>query len=173
VVVEPYTVTLRRGSFVVDLYTNPSIAWAVYMDGAKILREYSEEFELEGVKVSGISREAEVAVAAAHAVYKEHTVLLLDCLTAWRWFSREALRVAEELGAGRALWVLLEVCRDVRRGAADAPRKLPPVLLLKLYVEKFSEDPAFRDTAINILKYVLERRDFGKVFLQRLTRRSY
>jgi len=173
VVVEPYTVTLRRGSLIVDLYTHPSFAWAVYMDGAKILRDYSEEFELGGTKVSGITREAETAVAAAHAVYKEHVVLLLDCLTAWRWFSRGALRVAEDLGAGRALGMLLEVCGGVRRGTIDAPYRLPYPLLLRLYAEKFSEDPVFRGTAINILRYAAERRDFGRALLQRITRRSY
>ena len=30
---EPYTVTLVRRGFIVDLYANPSFAWVVYMDG--------------------------------------------------------------------------------------------------------------------------------------------
>ena len=67
-----------------DLYMHPSFAWVVYMDGGRLLREFSEGFELCGEAVRGLSREAEVAVAAAHAVYKEHLVLLLDCTTARR-----------------------------------------------------------------------------------------
>jgi len=74
---EPYTVTLRRGGFIVDLYTHPSFAWVVYMDGLRVLRDYSEEFEYAGARVRGIAKEAEVAVAAAHAVYKEHMDLLI------------------------------------------------------------------------------------------------
>jgi len=45
------------------------------MGELRILRDYSEEFKLNGVYVSGIAGEAEVAVAAAHAVYMEHVVL--------------------------------------------------------------------------------------------------
>jgi len=40
---EPYTVTLARRGFVVDLYTNPSFAWVVYMDGEGLLRCCVEE----------------------------------------------------------------------------------------------------------------------------------
>jgi len=69
--------------------------------------------------------------------------------------------------------VLLEVCGDVRGGAADAPYRLPYPLLLRLYAEKFSEDSAFRGIAINVLRYATKRRDFGRILLQRITRESY
>lgn len=48
------------------------------MDGEKLLKDYSEEFELESVYVRGLTREAEFAISAAHAIYKEHMVLLID-----------------------------------------------------------------------------------------------
>jgi len=172
-VLEPYTVTLERGGFIVDLYTHPSFAWIVYMDGLKILRDYSEEFEVNGTYVPGITREAEVAVAAAHAVYKEHMILLIDCLTAWSWLTGRTIRVAEELGARRALEKLLNTCREVRVGISEAPYRLPPPSLLKIYAEKFSEDPTFRATIMNILRYVVKRGDSGRAILQRLTRKSY
>jgi hypothetical protein len=47
---EPYTVTLIRRGFIVDLYTNPSLAWVVYMDGEELLRCCVEEIEVNGVK---------------------------------------------------------------------------------------------------------------------------
>jgi len=72
IVSEPYTFTLRRGSFVADLYTEPSFAWVVYMDRGKLLREYSEEAEVYRTRTRALTREAEVAVVATHAVYKEH-----------------------------------------------------------------------------------------------------
>jgi hypothetical protein len=31
-VAEPYTVTLERRGFIVDLYTEPAFAWVVYME---------------------------------------------------------------------------------------------------------------------------------------------
>jgi len=171
-IVEPYTVTLERGGFIVDLYTHPSFAWAVYMDGLKLLRDYSEEFELNGVSVFGITREAEVAVAAAHAVYKEHVVLLIDCITAWKWLTKGVTRIAEELKAKGALETLIETCRAVKEGSIETPYKLPPPLLLKTYAEKTVGDRVFRVTTPNILKYIVKRRA-GRIILQRLTRRSY
>jgi len=173
VVVEPYTVTLRRGDLIVDLYTHPSFAWAVYMDGSRILRDYSEEFELNGVYVSGITREAEVAVAAAHAVYKEHIVLLIDCITAWKWLTRRALYTAEELKARGALETLIETCRAIREGSIEAPYRLPAPLLLKTVLEKTATDSTFRATAPNILRYIAKHRGPGRAILQRLTRKSY
>jgi len=50
VVLEPYTITLARDGFIVDLYTNSSFAWVVYMDGEKLLRCCVEEIEIGGVK---------------------------------------------------------------------------------------------------------------------------
>jgi len=170
---EPYTVTLKRGGFIVDLYTHPSFAWIVYMDGLRVLRDYSEEFEVGGTYVAGITREAEVAVASAHAVYKEHMILLIDCLTAWSWLTGRTIRVAEELGARRALEKLLNICREIRVGISEAPYKLPHPSLLEIYVEKFSEDPTFRATIMNILRYIVKRGDSGRAILQRLTRKSY
>jgi len=84
IVPEPYTVTMERRGFIVDLYTMPSFAWVVYVDGLRLIGEHSSDVELWGTTVRALSREAEVAVAAAHAVYKEHLVLLMDCLVVWR-----------------------------------------------------------------------------------------
>jgi hypothetical protein len=74
VVWEPYTVTLARSGFIVDLYTYPSFAWVVYMDGGRLLDCCVEEVDVGGLVAKALSREAEVAVAAAHAIYKEHLV---------------------------------------------------------------------------------------------------
>jgi len=43
IVYEPYTITLARKGFIVDLYTQPSFAWIIYSDGEKLLKEYSEK----------------------------------------------------------------------------------------------------------------------------------
>jgi hypothetical protein len=34
---EPYTVTIARNSFIVDNYTNPSFTWIIYIDGEEFL----------------------------------------------------------------------------------------------------------------------------------------
>jgi len=172
VVWEPYTVTLVRGGFIVDLYTHPSFAWVVYMDGGRLLDCCVEEVDVGGLVAKALSREAEVAVAAAHAVYKEHMVLLMDCLVAWSWMSRGVWSIAVEHGVEEALEALLEACSLVRRGLVEAPYRLKPHVLFKAYTHKALHDTLFRSTLLNIPRY-MARRDLGLRISTRLTRRSY
>jgi hypothetical protein len=172
VVLEPYTVTLSRRGFTVDLYTQPSFAWTVYLDGGRLLREHREELEMGGFRAYGLTREAEVVVAAAHAVYKEHMVLLLDCITEWTWTNKRTWSIALELRARRALEELLKACSMIWEGLAEAPYKLKPHVILRAYTEKLIEDPAFRATTPNTLRYITTRRA-GAQILARLRRRSY
>jgi hypothetical protein len=172
VVLEPYTITLSRRGFIVDLYTQPSFAWTVYLDGGRLLREHREELEIGGFRAYGLTREAEVVVAAAHAVYKEHMVLLLDCVTAWTWTNKRTWGIALELRARRALEELLRACNMIREGLVEAPYKLKPHVILKAYTEKMVGDPVFRATTPNMLRYITTRRA-GAQILSRLRRRSY
>jgi hypothetical protein len=173
VVSEPYTVTLVRRGFIVDLYTNPSFAWVVYMDGEKLLRCCSEEIEVGGVKANALTREAEVVVTATHAVYKEHMILLIDCLTAWAWTNKEVWSLAEELGAIKALETLHSICKAIEAGYTEAPHKLSTATTTRILSKKLIEDPIFRATAINMVKYILKHRDIGTKMLSRILRRSY
>jgi hypothetical protein len=156
----------------VDLYTQPSFAWTVYLDGGRLLRDHREELEIGGFKAYGLTREAEVVVVAAHAVYKEYMVLLLDCITAWTWTNKGTWSIALELRARGALEELLKACSMIREGLAEAPYKLKPHVILKAYTEKMIEDPVFRATTPNMLRYITTRRA-GAQILSRLRRRSY
>jgi hypothetical protein len=173
VVWEPYTVTLARNGFIVDLYTNPSFAWVVYMDGGKLLRCCVEEIEVNGLRARALSREAEVVVTAAHAIYKEHMVLLMDCLVTWAWTNRGARNLANELGADEALEALYNICRAIGAGHAEAPYRLGLGMVAKVLTKKLVEDPVFRATAINTLRYAFGRRDIGTRMLSRFLRKSY
>jgi hypothetical protein len=172
VVSEPYTITLSRRGFTVDLYTQPSFAWTVYLDGGRLLRDHREEFEIGGFRAYGLTREAEVVVAAAHAVYKEHMVLLLDCITAWTWTNKRTWSIALELRAQRALEELLKACSMIREGLVETPYKLKPHVILRAYTEKMIGDPVFRATTPNMLRYIATCRA-GAQILARLRRRSY
>jgi hypothetical protein len=172
VVWEPYTVTLARSGFIVYLYTHPSFAWVVYMDGERFINCCVEEVDVGGLGAKALSREAEVAVAVAHAVDKEHTVLLMDCLVAWSWMSRGVWSIAVEHGVDEALEALLEACSLVRRGLVEAPYKLKPHVLFKAYTHKALHDTLFRSTLLNIYRY-MARRDAGLRVSTRLTRKSY
>jgi len=172
-VVEPYTITLERRGFIVDLYTEPSFAWTVYMDGGRLLRDHVEEVEVNGIQVQALTREAEVVVAAAHAIYKEHLILLIDCLLAWEWLNSRAWRIAVDLNVKQALKELLKICNLIKSGLTEAPYKLEPHMIVKAYIEKTLEDPAFRTTLPNMLKYIMTRKDIGATILRRITRKSY
>lgn len=173
VVSEPYTVTLVRNGFIVDLYTEPSFAWIVYMSGSRLLREYTEEVEINGINMNTLTREAEVVITAAHAVYKEHMVLLMDCLVLWNWLDSRAWSIAIEHSVEKSLQELQSICGLVEKGLVETPYKLKPHTILKTYIEKTIQDPVFRITMPNVLKYILSHRDIGLVILKRLTRKSY
>jgi hypothetical protein len=173
VVWEPYTVTLVRGGFIVDLYTHPSFAWVVYMDGGRLLDCCVEEVDVEGLVAKALSRDAEVAVAAAHAVYKEHMVLLMDCLVAWSWLNKGAWDIAVEHSVEESLETLLETCSLIRNNLVEAPCRIKPSILLKAYMGKLVNDPLLRGTLVNIVKYFASRRDIGEKIVSRITRKSY
>ena len=61
----------------------------------------------------------------------------------------------------------------VRGGLAEAPFRLEPYVLARLYAGKVARDPAFRATLPNAVKYLVSRRDAGARVLARITRRSY
>jgi hypothetical protein len=171
VVWEPYTATLARDGFIVDLYTQPSFAWIVYINGEKLLK-YAEDFELNGIWARGISREAEVAVTAAHSIYKEHMVLLIDCLVAQKWMNGRTKEIAAELKVEKALEELLNICESVNRGLVEAPIRLKLPTLLATFLEKAVKDSTFRATLPNATRYLM-RRSIGADVLSRLTRKSY
>jgi len=142
------------------------------MDGERLLRCCVEEVEVGGVGAGALTRSAEVAVAAAHAVYKEHVVLLMDCLVAWSWLSGEAWGVAVEHRVEGALEALLGACSLIGEGYAEAPYKLKLHAVLGALTRKAARDPLLRGTLPNALRY-LTRGDVGWGVLARLTRGSY
>ncbi|MEM2483010.1 MAG: nucleotidyltransferase family protein [Candidatus Nezhaarchaeales archaeon] len=175
-VLEPYTVTMIRGGTIVDLYTHPSFAWIVYLDGERLL----EEVETIGVKVVGsenvevktLSLEAEVVVAAAHAIYKEHIYLLADYYVIKQWLNKKALKLAEELNAEEALQASLELNYQIEKGLTETPIKLNPTQTAKILATKFKKDPNFRATTINTVKLLPKKRTIQQL-IQRIRRKTY
>jgi hypothetical protein len=56
----------------------------------KLLKEYSEEIMINNARARVLTIETETAVSAAHAICKEHMILLIDCLTIWRWVNKRS-----------------------------------------------------------------------------------
>ncbi|PNV80549.1 MAG: hypothetical protein C0179_05475 [Fervidicoccus sp.] len=169
---EKYTVTMTRGSTIVDLYTNPAFAWVIYLDGSKLLECCTEDFEFEGYTLKGLSREAEVVVSASHAVYKEHIYLLIDYFTVKKWLNERALKLSAELGAEESIKIASMLNDLVESGSMELPSRIPPALLARAYSLKFLKDEEFRATSPNLLKYLISERA-GKAIFWRLTRKTY
>lgn len=170
-VAEPYTVTLERKGFIVDLYVHPSFAYMVYMDGRRLLDE-AEDGEIWGVQCRLLSRPAEVVVAAAHAVYKEHIYLLIDYFVVKRWLDKRAVSLAEELEAGLALGLSVALNKAIDAGALETPYKFPPGLAARVVAERFVKYAPFRATSLNLMRLAVNKRT-PRLLLSRLFRRSY
>lgn len=170
---EPYTVTMIKGETIVDLYTHPSFAWIVYLDGGRLLEETETiDMGLTGVEAKALTKDAETIVMAAHAMYKEHIYLLSDYYVTREWLSRKALGLAEELKAEEAVETALRLNKQIERGQVEAPVKLSPVQVAGVLARKFVGDPDFRATSINLLKSIARKRA-AQQLVQRIKRKAY
>jgi hypothetical protein len=169
---EPFTITPAKSGFIADLYTNSSFVWIIYSDGEKLLKEYSEETMINNVRARALTIEAEAAVSVAHAIYKEHMILLIDCLTIWRWMNKKVWDIAYELGIDKSVEKTIEICNLVRRGLAETPYRLDITTILDAYIDKIFRDPLFRSTVLNILKYLMKQENIGTIILNRIKRKA-
>ena len=143
------------------------------MDGQKLLKDYSEDIELGGVFARSLTKDAEVVVTAAYAIYKEHIILLLDCFTVVGLLSSRAIDITRESAVEKSLEIVLDVCRAIEQGIVGTPYRVPLPCIAKLYLDKMIIDPWFRETVLNIVRYLSKHRHSGYAVLWRLTRRSY
>ncbi|MEM2502471.1 MAG: hypothetical protein QXR02_07205 [Acidilobaceae archaeon] len=172
-VLEPYTVTMVRGEAIVDLYTHPSFAWIVYLDGERLLEEVETiEVDPAGVEARALTVEAEAVATVAHAIYKEHMYLLLDYYVTREWLNTKALGLARELKAEEAVETALRLNEQIEKGLVEAPIKLKLPQTLKLLAGKFVRDPQFRASSINILKLIPKKRTIQQL-VHRIKRKAY
>ncbi len=170
-VVEPYCVTMVRGSTVVDLYVHPTLAGVIYLD-ARGLFEHSEPADLGGVEVPVLRTYAEALITVAHAVYKERIYTLNDYVTASRWLDWRSLKLAEDLQCLSAVREALAVHELVEKRKITLPYSIPYPKWASLLGSKVLYDELTRTTLLNVLKALGDKR-FGKLFLSKLTRETY
>ncbi|MEM3716429.1 MAG: hypothetical protein QW145_04630, partial [Candidatus Bathyarchaeia archaeon] len=175
-VLEPYTVTMIKDETIVDLYTHPSFAWTVYLDGKRLLEESEtiniEEVEAGNTEVKALTIEAEVIATAAHAIYKEQMYLLTDYYVTKQWLNNKALKLAKELNAEEAIQTSLELNVKIEKGLTETPIKLNPFQTAKILTTKFMKDPNFRATSINTIKLSTKKRTIQQL-ISRMKRKSY
>lgn len=170
-VIEPYTVTMIRGKAIVDLYTYPSFASIIYLDGQRLLEE-AEEIEVEGRNVRALTREAEALATAAHAIYKEHMYLLADYYVIKQWMNSKAVNLAKELNVEEAVKISIRLNRQIEQSLMETPIKLKPMETAKILTDKFIKDQNFRATTINTIKLATRKRSI-RLLVYRVKRRSY
>jgi len=170
---EPYAVTMVRDGTIVDLYTHPSFAWIVYLDGERLLEE-TETIKINstGVEARALTKEAETIATAAHAIYKEHMYLLTDYYVTKQWLNNKALKLAKELNAEEAVYTSLKLNIQIEQGLAETPIRLNPAQTAKILTAKFTEDPSFRATSINTIKLAIKKRTVQQL-ISRIRRKSY
>ena len=170
---EPYAVTMVRDGTIVDLYTHPSFAWIVYLDGERLLEE-TETIKIDstGVEARALTKEAETIATAAHAIYKEHMYLLTDYYVTKQWLNNKALKLAKELNAEEAVKTSLKLNIQIEQGLAETPIRLNPAQTAKILTAKFTEDPSFRATSINAIKLATKKRTIQQL-ISRIRRKSY
>lgn len=135
---ESYTVTMVKGGTIVDLYTHPSFAWIVYLDGERLLEETETiDMNFTSVEAKALTKDAEVIVTAAHAIYKEHIYLLADYYVVKYWLNNRALSLARELGAEEVVKTALRLNEQIERGQIEASVKLKPIM--EILARKFEE----------------------------------
>lgn len=168
---EPYTITMVRDKTIVDLYTNPSFAWIVYLDGKRLLEEI-EIIEIGDVEAKALNIDAEVVVAAAHAVYKEHIYLLADYYITKKWLSGKAMKLARELNAEDAIRMSMKLNEQIEQGRIEVPAKLKPIEITRVLTNKFIVDSIFRATTTNIARLIAKERGI-QLLSWRIRRKSY
>ncbi len=169
---DPYSLTLVRGSDIVDLYVHPSTGWLVFMDGARLL-EHVEARAFNGVEAPMLEEPAEAAVTAAHAVYKELMVNVNDAATLVKWGGRKAEEVAEEHSVLEALRYAYRVSTAILEGVVAAPYRIPLPLYAALLAGKLCGDPVARRLAPRHFASIIGSGRYARTAVGKLTRRSY
>ncbi len=168
---EPFTVTLTRGSAIIDLYVHPSMGGMVYLDGSKLL-EYAVTVSFHGISIPSLPSYAEALVAAAHATYKEMLYTLNDYVTVKAWNDERTAKLATELRCKPLLDYIEKLNKAVEEGLVELPYRIPLPTWMKLWSSKAFSDRLTRSTIRNAFKALASRRGL-KLLKSKLTRETY
>ena len=170
-VIEPYTITLTKGSFIVDLYTYPSLGNIVFMDSS-ILFEHTTKRSIYGYEVITLEEYAEAVVTLMHALVKEWIFTLNDYFTISKWFNNRSIKLCEDMECSDLAETALRICNLVESGAIETPYHLPTSVVISILASRFRRYPIFRSTTIMFVKRFGDPR-LLKLAISKLTRITY
>ncbi len=171
-VVEPFTVTLRCGEYVVDVYVHPCVAGSVCYLNGEVLLEHVYHVDMCGINVPCLRPYAEAIVVTAHALYKEHIVTLNDYLTFKKWFNDRAEKLSRELKCETAIRYMRSLVDLVEKGCLVLPYRLPLAHAVQLAIDKVCKDSLTRSTLLLSISKLRDRRLLNQVVVH-LTRETY
>jgi len=170
-VCEPFTITLTRGSIIVDLYTYPSLGNVVYLDGQRLLK-YKKQVEIEGLEIISLEEFVEAIVALSHAIDKEWLYTLNDYFTVSSWFNRKSLDLCYELGCVYEAQLAFQFNGLIEKGLVEAPIKLSNGYKSIIWSRKLIRNHETRATLLRSLSWFKDPR-FGKSLFSKFTRETY
>ncbi len=171
-VVEPYCVTLiNNNGIIVDLYIYPSFSNIIYLN-RDILLENTTYVKIDDVLIRTLSREAEVLITIAHAIYKENMITLNDYFTITKWFNNHVVDLARTSKILPAVSIVLEYLNMITKGLVEAPVRINLPKLMLIYVDKLLKDNLTRSSLIKATERLRDKR-FGSLILSKMTRKTY
>ncbi len=157
VLIEPYCITLIRGSIIVDLYAHLSLGGSLIYVSGDALSRYAKYVEVNGVKAKALLEQAEAIVIAAHAVLKEGIYTLNDYATTKAWLDYKALEIAEELKCKDVVEIALLINEVVDNGLLALPFKMPLTTWLLNWAKKAIRDSTTRASILKLLNRLMNK----------------
>lgn len=171
VVKDPYCVTLVRGRYIVDVYTDLTFIGVILVDGSELLK-HVYTINVNGVSVNTLKPYAEALVVTVHSVLKEGIFTLNDYLTLKDWITQKTIMMAWKLKCTSTVNYALKLLRRVELGLIETPYKIPFPTWIKLLTSKFISDSKTRVTSLNTVRFLANPK-LGKLILSRFTRETY
>jgi hypothetical protein len=153
---EPHCISLR-GPITVDLYIHPSFANLIYLDGRELLKE-TVVTNMEGLRLRVLRPEVEALVAAAHAFYKEQIFTLKDYTLMKKYVNDRTYDVARRLNTIGITQLAKTIMYRVEEGLLETPYRVPPNMIIPLYLRKLMRDSMLRTSIIDFLGKLKDRR---------------
>ena len=170
-IIEPYTITVRRGDVVVDLYVQPTLGGVIYLDGSRLF-DFVKYEDFNDMEIPVLEDYAEALLAIAHSIYKEKIYTLNDYLVVRKWLSRKTLNLAIEMKVLNAVKFVNLINEKVNMYALDLPYRIPIPIWMMLLGEKVFVDKLTRGTLLNLYRATKDLR-IGDLIMSKLTRTTY
>jgi hypothetical protein len=198
---DAYSITMQRGTMIVDLQLQPSVSNLPYISKEFLMRNIVLK-HLDGFDVYNLSDEAEIIVVASHSLYKEQLFTLSDYYTITMLTERVAdvdnlIELATLSNTLDALRIMAYLCSQVTekafgtsnlkicklsevlgapslgiRDIQELPLKFPFSLVIRLLISRARKDKQLRQKILPAIMRIVSPTQLGKL-ISHMTRKTY